>query len=103
MLSRSPSLSLTVQTLPLLLSPAIQQSISSFPPLGDKCHSCERRVYMMERVCAEGLYFHRECFRCSTCSSSLRQGMHAFDSGQGLYHLMKNHEGKKTNNYMSNS
>nr|XP_020460682.1 F-actin-methionine sulfoxide oxidase MICAL2 isoform X2 [Monopterus albus] len=55
----------------------------AFPPLGDKCHSCERRVYMMERVCAEGLYFHRECFRCSTCSSSLRQGMHAFDSGQG--------------------
>uniref|UniRef100_A0A3Q3KJD6 LIM zinc-binding domain-containing protein n=1 Tax=Monopterus albus TaxID=43700 RepID=A0A3Q3KJD6_MONAL len=48
------------------------------------CHSCERRVYMMERVCAEGLYFHRECFRCSTCSSSLRQGMHAFDSGQGF-------------------
>lgn len=54
-----------------------------FPPSGDKCHSCERRVYMVERVCAEGLYFHRECFRCSTCSSALRQGAHAFDSEQG--------------------
>ncbi|KAM3625190.1 uncharacterized protein V6R79_008392 [Siganus canaliculatus] len=55
----------------------------AFPPSGDKCHSCDRRVYMVERVCAEGLYFHRECFRCSTCSSALRQGAHAFDSEQG--------------------
>nr|XP_019954407.1 PREDICTED: F-actin-methionine sulfoxide oxidase MICAL2 isoform X1 [Paralichthys olivaceus] len=55
----------------------------TFPQSGDKCHSCERRVYMVERVCAEGLYFHRECFRCSTCSSALRQGAHAFDSEQG--------------------
>ncbi|XP_074473547.1 F-actin-monooxygenase mical2b isoform X3 [Sebastes fasciatus] len=55
----------------------------AFLPSGDKCHSCEKRVYMVERVCAEGLYFHRECFRCSTCSSSLRQGAHAFDSLQG--------------------
>ncbi|KAM9366751.1 F-actin-monooxygenase MICAL2 isoform 2-T2 [Symphorus nematophorus] len=55
----------------------------AFPPSGDKCHLCERRVYMVERVCAEGLYFHRECFRCSTCSCALRQGAHAFDSEQG--------------------
>ncbi|XP_071344619.1 F-actin-monooxygenase MICAL2 isoform X2 [Trachinotus anak] len=55
----------------------------AFPQSGDKCHCCERRVYMVERVCAEGLYFHRECFRCSTCSSALRQGAHAFDSEQG--------------------
>ncbi|XP_034536318.1 F-actin-monooxygenase MICAL2 isoform X6 [Notolabrus celidotus] len=55
----------------------------AFPPSGDRCHLCEKRVYMVERVCAEGLYFHRECFRCSTCSSALRQGAHAFDSEQG--------------------
>ncbi|XP_036950814.1 F-actin-monooxygenase MICAL2 isoform X5 [Acanthopagrus latus] len=55
----------------------------AFPPSGDKCHSCERRVYMVERVCTEGLYFHRECFRCSTCGSTLRQGAHAFDSEEG--------------------
>uniref|UniRef100_A0A665V1C4 F-actin monooxygenase n=1 Tax=Echeneis naucrates TaxID=173247 RepID=A0A665V1C4_ECHNA len=48
----------------------------TFSQSGDKCHSCGRRVYMVEKVCAEGLYFHRECFRCSTCSSALRQGAH---------------------------
>ncbi|XP_046897535.1 F-actin-monooxygenase MICAL2 isoform X2 [Hypomesus transpacificus] len=54
-----------------------------FPQSGDKCHVCERRVYVVERISAEGLYFHRECFRCDTCGSALRQGGHAFDSEQG--------------------
>ncbi|XP_056880669.1 F-actin-monooxygenase MICAL2 isoform X7 [Takifugu flavidus] len=55
----------------------------AFPPSGDKCHSCGRRVYMVERLRAEGLYFHRECFRCSTCGCTLRQGAHTFDSEHG--------------------
>eukprot|EP00066_Takifugu_rubripes_P019291 XP_011608557.1 PREDICTED: protein-methionine sulfoxide oxidase MICAL2 isoform X1 [Takifugu rubripes] len=55
----------------------------AFPPSGDKCHSCGRRVYMVERLRAEGLYFHRECFRCSACGCTLRQGAHAFDSEHG--------------------
>ncbi|XP_077482743.1 F-actin-monooxygenase mical2b isoform X5 [Stigmatopora argus] len=50
---------------------------------GEKCHLCQRRVYLVERICAEGLFFHRECFRCTTCSSTLRQGSHAFDSQHG--------------------
>ncbi|XP_014843087.1 PREDICTED: protein-methionine sulfoxide oxidase MICAL2-like isoform X5 [Poecilia mexicana] len=49
----------------------------------DKCYSCSKRVYMVERVCAEGFYFHRECFRCSTCRCSLSQGAHAFNSEEG--------------------
>ncbi|KAG7230428.1 hypothetical protein INR49_024537 [Caranx melampygus] len=69
----------------------------AFPPSGDKCYSCDKRVYMVERICTEGLYFHRECFRCSTCSSALRQGAHAFDSEQGkLYcklHFDQRHNG----------
>ncbi|KAM4744975.1 F-actin-monooxygenase MICAL2 isoform 2-T2 [Anableps anableps] len=55
----------------------------TFSQSADKCHSCSKRVYMVERVCAEGLYFHRECFRCSTCNCSLPQGAHAFDSEEG--------------------
>uniref|UniRef100_A0A8C7S5N6 F-actin monooxygenase n=1 Tax=Oncorhynchus mykiss TaxID=8022 RepID=A0A8C7S5N6_ONCMY len=55
-----------------------------FPGSGDKCHSCQKRVYVVERISAEGLYFHRECFRCDTCGAALRQGGHAFDSEQGM-------------------
>ncbi|KAM9765735.1 F-actin-monooxygenase mical2b isoform 3-T4 [Menidia menidia] len=50
---------------------------------GDTCHSCQKRVYLVERVCAEGLYFHRECFRCSACGCALRQGAQAFHSEEG--------------------
>ncbi|KAI4891419.1 hypothetical protein NFI96_026956 [Prochilodus magdalenae] len=51
--------------------------------LGDVCHACKKRVYVAERLRAEGLFFHRECFRCDTCSTPLSQGGHAFDSEQG--------------------
>ncbi|XP_014888740.1 protein-methionine sulfoxide oxidase MICAL2 isoform X5 [Poecilia latipinna] len=55
----------------------------AFCQSADKCYSCSKRVYMVERVCAEGFYFHRECFRCSTCRCSLSQGAHAFNSEEG--------------------
>ncbi|XP_035986645.1 F-actin-monooxygenase MICAL2 isoform X2 [Fundulus heteroclitus] len=55
----------------------------TFSQSADKCHSCSKRVYMVERVCAEGLYFHRECFRCSTCNCSLPPGAQAFNSEEG--------------------
>ncbi|XP_037401269.1 F-actin-monooxygenase MICAL2 isoform X11 [Pygocentrus nattereri] len=51
--------------------------------LGDVCHVCKKRVYMAERLRAEGLFFHSECFRCDTCSTPLSQGGQAFDSEQG--------------------
>uniref|UniRef100_A0A8C8DPQ3 F-actin monooxygenase n=1 Tax=Oryzias sinensis TaxID=183150 RepID=A0A8C8DPQ3_9TELE len=43
----------------------------AFSQSSEKCHSCKKRVYMIERVRAEGLCFHRECFRCSICSRVL--------------------------------
>ncbi|XP_017333744.1 F-actin-monooxygenase MICAL2 isoform X8 [Ictalurus punctatus] len=50
---------------------------------GDVCYACKKRVYVVERLSAEGLFFHRECFRCDTCSAPLCQGGQAFDSEQG--------------------
>ncbi|XP_067091697.1 F-actin-monooxygenase mical2b isoform X2 [Osmerus mordax] len=52
----------------------------------DTCHFCRKRVYVMERLGAEGLFFHRECFRCDVCSCTLRLGGHAFDSQQGKFY-----------------
>ncbi|KAG7211474.1 hypothetical protein KM043_010752 [Ampulex compressa] len=43
------------------------------------CHFCNKRVYLMERLSAEGKFFHRGCFRCEYCSISLRIGNHTFD------------------------
>ncbi|KAM8877360.1 F-actin-monooxygenase MICAL2 isoform 6-T7 [Synchiropus picturatus] len=55
----------------------------SLPQSVDKCHLCKRRVFMVERISADGLFFHRECFRCTACRSTIRQGSHSYDSEQG--------------------
>ncbi|KAL2093991.1 hypothetical protein ACEWY4_011303 [Coilia grayii] len=52
----------------------------------DVCHSCKKRVYVMERLSAEGYFFHRECFRCETCLCTLRLGGHAFNAGHGKFY-----------------
>ncbi|XP_077066714.1 F-actin-monooxygenase mical2b isoform X4 [Siphateles boraxobius] len=52
----------------------------------DTCHFCKKRVYIMERLSAEGFFFHRECFRCNICGCTLRLGGHAFDSNQGTFY-----------------
>ncbi|XP_030232013.1 F-actin-monooxygenase MICAL2 isoform X2 [Gadus morhua] len=64
--------------------PSLKGSVHQPPPQStDKCHSCGKRVYVVERISTEGLYFHRECFRCKTCNSPLSQGAHVYDSEQG--------------------
>ncbi|XP_067352610.1 F-actin-monooxygenase MICAL2 isoform X10 [Channa argus] len=83
--------------------PQVPSVRRAFPSSADKCHSCERRVYMVERICAEGLYFHRECFRCSTCRSALQQGAHAFDSERGkLYCKLHFEQRNNTTNLRRN-
>ncbi|KAM4734186.1 F-actin-monooxygenase mical2b isoform 2-T2 [Anableps anableps] len=58
------------------------------PGLGgsDICHFCSKRVYVMERLSAEGYFFHRECFRCDVCNCTLRLGGHTFDSQEGKFY-----------------
>ncbi|XP_048525336.1 F-actin-monooxygenase Mical [Dendroctonus ponderosae] len=43
------------------------------------CHFCWKRVYLMERVSAEGKFFHHRCFKCKYCHSQLRLGSYMFD------------------------
>ncbi|XP_044587418.1 F-actin-monooxygenase Mical isoform X3 [Cotesia glomerata] len=65
--------------------PKVQRSNSKaaiiLPTQGgsEMCHFCDKRVYLMERLTAEGKFFHRGCFRCEYCSTSLRIGNHTFD------------------------
>uniref|UniRef100_A0A3B3E0V3 LIM zinc-binding domain-containing protein n=1 Tax=Oryzias melastigma TaxID=30732 RepID=A0A3B3E0V3_ORYME len=41
------------------------------PPF-DVCFFCRKRVYVMERLSAEGKFFHRSCFKCDYCGTTLR-------------------------------
>ncbi|XP_044752612.1 F-actin-monooxygenase Mical isoform X2 [Coccinella septempunctata] len=48
------------------------------------CHFCNKRVYLMERLSAEGRFFHHGCFKCQYCRAQLRLGSYAFDK-DGIY------------------
>ncbi|XP_074774577.1 F-actin-monooxygenase MICAL2 isoform X9 [Athene noctua] len=52
----------------------------------DICYFCKKRVYVMERLSAEGHFFHRECFKCEICSTTLRLGIYAFDVDEGKFY-----------------
>ncbi|XP_012287832.1 uncharacterized protein LOC105703765 [Orussus abietinus] len=36
-----------------------------------RCSKCNETVFQMERICAEGLAWHKKCFRCVQCNQQL--------------------------------
>ena len=54
----------------------------------ETCHFCAKRVYVVERMSAEGRFFHRSCFRCDYCNILLRLGSY-------VYHREGPFEGKE--------
>jgi len=54
------------------------------PPEGDRCDVCGKRVYVAEKLEADGRVFHKSCFRCTHCNNPLKLGTYA--SLQGKYY-----------------
>ncbi|XP_077372734.1 protein-methionine sulfoxide oxidase mical3a isoform X7 [Festucalex cinctus] len=52
----------------------------------DVCYFCLKRVYVMERLSAEGKFFHRSCFKCDYCGTTLRLSSYAFDVEDGKFY-----------------
>ncbi|KAM6394348.1 F-actin-monooxygenase MICAL2 isoform 9-T18 [Pluvialis apricaria] len=78
----SPSPASTAQSCQGTLRKEFPQSIGG----SDICYFCKKRVYVMERLSAEGHFFHRECFKCEICSTTLRLGIYAFDVEEGKFY-----------------
>jgi len=38
----------------------------------EKCETCQKTVYPMERLAADKKVFHKSCFKCSECKATLR-------------------------------
>ncbi|XP_076406479.1 F-actin-monooxygenase MICAL2 isoform X3 [Peromyscus maniculatus bairdii] len=78
-----------------------QESVKRTFPLSlggsDTCYFCKKRVYVMERLSAEGHFFHRECFRCSVCTTTLRLAAYAFDCDEGKFYCKPHFIHCKTN------
>ncbi|XP_065051037.1 serine/arginine repetitive matrix protein 2-like [Rhopilema esculentum] len=52
------------------------------PSQGNKCNSCGKTVYPMEKLEADGRMFHKFCFKCTECKNTLRLGNYAALSGK---------------------
>ncbi|XP_011738218.2 F-actin-monooxygenase MICAL3 isoform X8 [Macaca nemestrina] len=52
----------------------------------DTCYFCQKRVYVMERLSAEGKFFHRSCFKCEYCTTTLRLSAYAYDIEDGKFY-----------------
>ena len=50
---------------------------------GDLCALCGEHLYILERLCADGRFFHRSCFRCHTCEATLWPGGYEQHPGDG--------------------
>ncbi|XP_071200117.1 F-actin-monooxygenase mical2b-like isoform X6 [Salvelinus alpinus] len=78
--------------LPCIVRKEVPQNLGG----SDTCHFCSKRVYVMERLSAEGHFFHRECFRCDVCSSTLRLGGHAYDSQHGKFYCKPHYSQRRS-------
>lgn len=66
----------------------------------EKCYFCKQRVYLMEKVSAEQLIFHRTCLKCYYCNALLKIGSYAFDrdSQNGKFYCIQHFKLQPSNN-----
>uniref|UniRef100_A0A8C8WEW5 Molecule interacting with CasL protein 1 n=1 Tax=Panthera leo TaxID=9689 RepID=A0A8C8WEW5_PANLE len=56
---------------------------------GDLCALCGEHLYILERLCADGRFFHRSCFRCHTCEATLWPGGYEQHPGDGHFYCLQ--------------
>nr|XP_025861534.1 F-actin-monooxygenase MICAL1 [Vulpes vulpes] len=56
---------------------------------GDLCALCGEHLYILERLCADGRFFHRSCFRCHTCEATLWPGGYQQHPGDGHFYCLQ--------------
>ncbi|KAM9389078.1 MICAL-like protein 1 [Phaethornis superciliosus] len=61
--------------------------------LSSTCASCQQHVHLVQRYLAEGKLYHRQCFRCKECSSTLLPGSYKPGSQAGTF-VCTQHRGK---------
>ncbi|XP_067449321.1 F-actin-monooxygenase mical1 [Thunnus thynnus] len=62
------------------------ETVSTSMTNSEECYFCGQRVYVLERISAEGKFFHRSCFTCHECGITLRLGGYTFDQTTGRFY-----------------
>ncbi|XP_024389616.1 LIM domain-containing protein WLIM2b [Physcomitrium patens] len=49
----------------------------AFSGTTQKCKACEKTVYLVEQLTADGVVYHKSCFRCNHCKGTLKLANYA--------------------------
>uniref|UniRef100_A0A287D6V4 Molecule interacting with CasL protein 1 n=1 Tax=Ictidomys tridecemlineatus TaxID=43179 RepID=A0A287D6V4_ICTTR len=76
--------------------PVPEPSVPLTPPsqpeeasAGDLCALCGKHLYILERFCVDGHFFHRSCFRCHTCEATLWPGDYGQHPEDGHFYCLQ--------------
>ncbi|XP_037699036.1 F-actin-monooxygenase MICAL1 isoform X2 [Choloepus didactylus] len=56
---------------------------------GDLCAICGEHLYILERLCADGRFFHRSCFHCHLCEATLWPSGYGQHPGDGHFYCLQ--------------
>ncbi|OVA17701.1 zinc finger protein [Macleaya cordata] len=74
----------------------------SFTGTQEKCKVCDKTVYVMDQLTADGASFHKSCFKCSHCNGTLK--LSNYSSMEGVLYCKPHFEQlfKETGNFNKN-
>ncbi|XP_021732404.1 LIM domain-containing protein WLIM2b-like [Chenopodium quinoa] len=74
----------------------------SFTGTQQKCKVCDKTVYVMDQLSADGVAYHKSCFKCNHCKSRLQ--LHSFSSMEGVLYCKPHFEQlfKESGNFNKN-
>ncbi|XP_078388263.1 MICAL-like protein 1 isoform X2 [Cetorhinus maximus] len=67
----------------------------SWNTLSSKCAICSKHVHLVQRYLVDGKLYHRNCFRCKECSSTLLPGAYKPGAHLGTF-VCTHHRGRVT-------